>query len=331
MNYNRIYEELIADRLANPPQGYAEVHHIAPRCMGGSDDDANLIRLTPEDHFFAHLLLAKAHGGWKLVGAAKLMADKAGGKDSSLTRVRKMYGYAKRLRATEIRGRGHPNYDHRIFHFRHEDGSERKCTKHDLCLEFGVDIRILTSVVSGSRKTTRGWAMASRTEEPGFFRGKRTGVNHSGADKTIRRWRHRNGAEFEGTNIEFAKQQGWQTTLLLRYVIDGKLLQTKGWYLTSQRDAFPCPFVAIDARSPPLTLKHYDGRVVTGPRSKITRELGLICGEVTTVISGKTLNTKGWMLPDTDPQTINLGGVPPRSAKKPANDNTKLLSTAVAA
>lgn len=65
MDYERIYREFIADRRKRETglAGYRERHHIQPRCIGGDDDPANLIKLTAGDHFFAHLLLAKIYGG----------------------------------------------------------------------------------------------------------------------------------------------------------------------------------------------------------------------------------------------------------------------------
>lgn len=75
MDYERIYREFIADRKAkSKPDGYTEQHHILPRSLGGGNGIDNLIRLTASDHFFAHLLLAKIHGGsmWYAVNA---MAD----------------------------------------------------------------------------------------------------------------------------------------------------------------------------------------------------------------------------------------------------------------
>jgi len=41
----------------NPFQIY-EIHHIIPRCMGGSNNKDNLVHLTPEDHYKAHYYLA---------------------------------------------------------------------------------------------------------------------------------------------------------------------------------------------------------------------------------------------------------------------------------
>lgn len=38
---------------------YHERHHIIPRCMGGNDDEDNLIDLFAKEHFIAHMMLAK--------------------------------------------------------------------------------------------------------------------------------------------------------------------------------------------------------------------------------------------------------------------------------
>lgn len=40
-----------------------ERHHIVPRALGGSNAKDNIVPLTPREHFVAHLLLAKIHGG----------------------------------------------------------------------------------------------------------------------------------------------------------------------------------------------------------------------------------------------------------------------------
>lgn len=62
MDYQRIYDRLIADRRSKPiPDGYTEKHHIVPRSLGGSNRKENIVRLTPGDHLFAHKLLAKIH------------------------------------------------------------------------------------------------------------------------------------------------------------------------------------------------------------------------------------------------------------------------------
>lgn len=72
MNYSKIYTDFIEDSFRKPQSGYTEIHHILPRCLGGTDEEQNLIKLSGRRHYIAHLLLAKIYGG-KLWYAANLM------------------------------------------------------------------------------------------------------------------------------------------------------------------------------------------------------------------------------------------------------------------
>jgi hypothetical protein len=38
---------------------YTEKHHILPKCLGGSNNEDNLVRLTAKEHFIVHMLLCK--------------------------------------------------------------------------------------------------------------------------------------------------------------------------------------------------------------------------------------------------------------------------------
>ena len=66
MNYRKIYRRFIRSRrkveskLIESGQ-YCEHHHIIPKSMGGKDIPKNMLWLTPREHFFAHLCLAKIH------------------------------------------------------------------------------------------------------------------------------------------------------------------------------------------------------------------------------------------------------------------------------
>lgn len=74
MDYGRVYSEFIADRRTREGSLVAfDRHHILPRCLGGSNRPENLIRLSYSDHLFAHVLLARIHGG-VLVSSALRMA-----------------------------------------------------------------------------------------------------------------------------------------------------------------------------------------------------------------------------------------------------------------
>lgn len=61
MDYKKIYNEIIKNRRLHIPSGYVEEHHILPRCLGGSDDKSNLVKLTAKEHFICHLLLTKIY------------------------------------------------------------------------------------------------------------------------------------------------------------------------------------------------------------------------------------------------------------------------------
>lgn len=62
--------------------------------MGGSDDPTNLVALTPEEHYVAHLLLVKMNpGNSKLIFAANMMSN----------RSNKSYGWIKRKFSEAIR------------------------------------------------------------------------------------------------------------------------------------------------------------------------------------------------------------------------------------
>lgn len=64
MNHILTYHRLIAKAKGRTrPDGYVEKHHIMPRALGGSDNSDNLVTLTSREHFIAHMLLAKMHGG----------------------------------------------------------------------------------------------------------------------------------------------------------------------------------------------------------------------------------------------------------------------------
>lgn len=63
MNYAKIYNNLINTRkyrVLNHGE-YFEVHHIKPKCIGGSNGKENLIKLTAREHFIAHLLLSEMY------------------------------------------------------------------------------------------------------------------------------------------------------------------------------------------------------------------------------------------------------------------------------
>ena len=110
MDYQRIYNNLTAkDMIAD----YTEKHHIIPDCFfitrnrkgpkgwleGNPNDHSNIVRLTPEAHYLAHLLLVKIypeHAG--LVFAVHRMT-------SGKYRNNKMYGWIRRKYSEALKNR----------------------------------------------------------------------------------------------------------------------------------------------------------------------------------------------------------------------------------
>lgn len=89
MNYKNIYDKLISRAKTRDSIMEFEKHHVIPKCMGGSDDIENIVKLTIEEHYFAHQLLAKMHpDNHKLNYAAVMMCT---GRPSN-----KLYGWLRR-------------------------------------------------------------------------------------------------------------------------------------------------------------------------------------------------------------------------------------------
>ena len=73
MNYEKIYKTLVSVPYNGNEK--TEIHHIIPRCLGGTDDEDNLVKLSIKQHCFAHKLLVKIYPNNKsLINAANMMS-----------------------------------------------------------------------------------------------------------------------------------------------------------------------------------------------------------------------------------------------------------------
>lgn len=59
MNYQKIYNSIVSN--SDSADEYTENHHIVPKCLGGSNDKSNLVRLSYRKHFVCHWLLCKIY------------------------------------------------------------------------------------------------------------------------------------------------------------------------------------------------------------------------------------------------------------------------------
>lgn len=92
MDYQKHYELLIDRAKSRVLGGYVEVHHIVPKCLGGGDEKANLVQLTPEEHYVAHQLLFKMHPTCRGLSYAMVMMTF----NPHGARKNKRYGWIKR-------------------------------------------------------------------------------------------------------------------------------------------------------------------------------------------------------------------------------------------
>ena len=61
LTYNEFIQNILdtRGRFGVPEGEYKERHHVIPKCMGGNDDELNLIDLYAREHYEAHRLLAQ--------------------------------------------------------------------------------------------------------------------------------------------------------------------------------------------------------------------------------------------------------------------------------
>lgn len=76
MNYLKIYNNIIENAKIknNDINRYYEIHHIIPKCLGGTDEQTNLIKLSLREHYICHKILCEiypenkslAHAYWMM-------------------------------------------------------------------------------------------------------------------------------------------------------------------------------------------------------------------------------------------------------------------------
>src|ERR1700761_6367406 len=103
MDYRKHYDRLIERARSRTVDGYTERHHVIPRCLGGSDASENLVRLTAEEHYLAHLLLVRLNPGVHgLVLAVMQMSGRSG---PTVRRSNKFYGWLRRRHSEYMKNR----------------------------------------------------------------------------------------------------------------------------------------------------------------------------------------------------------------------------------
>lgn len=61
MKYEKIYNQIIERAKSRTVEGYTEKHHIIPKCLGGTNDKTNIVKLYAKEHYICHKLLCEIH------------------------------------------------------------------------------------------------------------------------------------------------------------------------------------------------------------------------------------------------------------------------------
>lgn len=212
MNYARIYAEFIRDRLQKQPEKpeYFEIHHIKPRCLGGGDEPDNLIRLTPEDHYFAHMLLAHVHGGKMWLAAMAMARLTAGKRKVKRLQQRVTYGVSRRKSAEwfseNMSGENSPTADKAVYTLRHKDGRTVTGRRFELVKATKVSQAKLSALLLGKCVTASEWFDVRVAPDW-------DGIQHILRDRrpmnrTARTLYREDGATWTGIPTEFTAQFG---------------------------------------------------------------------------------------------------------------------------
>lgn len=223
MDYGAVYERFILDRAGKQPArpAYFERHHIVPRKLGGGDEVENIIRLTPEDHFFAHLLLAKIHGGEMWAPVAFMVGGSR--KDYVPTQSRKRRGWVIRAMAKAKSGEGAHQFDHAEYALHHVDGGAW-CGKQSEMQMIGLSRSLANMLIKGRVKSARGWYLDGAPVP------NRSGPNHPGYRPEKHTFCHVDGREFTGSQYEFHVAHGVSKPAACK-LARGTAKVWNGWHL----------------------------------------------------------------------------------------------------
>lgn len=272
MDYERIYNELIEHRKMQPKleEVYYERHHIIPVCRGGGDEAENLIYLTAEDHFVAHLLLAKVYGG-RLWVAANAMCMKGQNRE---IRSRYTFGIIRRRFVESITGENNWMFDHNIYRLIHTDTEDiLEGNRAYLAKKINRNEANLSSLISGRYDTLGGYCLENRLSE----------IKRK--DQTIYKFERLSSGEIvEGTYFDIA-DKFMVSRKHIKKLVQGKMNEAYGFIIAGSREKFK--FIHT------LT-----GRIFFATRKEFVQISKISSAHANLVFKGESLIAKGYALYD---------------------------------
>lgn len=221
--YKNIYIRLIKRCICMTDKelsGYNEVHHILPRCMGGSDSEENLVTMPVKYHILAHILLFRIYPSGKTAGSincllgdkkySRLVAQKAFSLDL-LTKVRKDI-------VNSLKEGGNPNSKQVISPFGVIYNSITSASKAE-----GIPYDTLTKWLSGEI-SSHGWS---------YYLCSKVDYNKIKRDMTLssKKVISPSGVIYDSIALASKTEKIPYTTL--RYWLSGRVKDNHGWKFSS--------------------------------------------------------------------------------------------------
>lgn len=205
MNYSKIYDDFIADRLlkepevfkgrsgpsrlyhvknGNAPDGY-EHHHIVPKALGGSDDPENIISIPLDEHWFAHCLLAKIYGGkmWTALWCMGKLATVSTGRRKAF-KNRHLWAVARKNNRKQNgkNKKGKPNIGLRKqVTLKHKDGRSITGYLSEVSAKTGISLASVSRLLNREQGVTYcGWYAYEDEAEKSRQAKKANGINRRG-------------------------------------------------------------------------------------------------------------------------------------------------------
>lgn len=272
MDYQRIYNEFIADRRIKETSltGYTEKHHILPRSLGGDNSKENIIRLTAQDHYFAHELIARIYGGGMWNALFLMSLDKSNSAKKAKIK-RKQYEIAKikfsehqsekmtgdgnnffgkkhkkeviKLiieKRVQVVGKDHHKYNPDSVYWQNiETGERLYATQNEFRKMKGLSHKPVSMVFHGKRKTHKGWFCEKHNTRDSALDCSNKGIKHHKSDLNTYVFEHESGLIFEGTRQDFYNSEHGVNEHGVRAVINGINKTVKGWKLIGVINAKP--------------------------------------------------------------------------------------------
>jgi hypothetical protein len=192
---------------------------------------------------------------------------------------------AERKKSESLSGANHPNYDHTIYTFYHDNGTVEHCTKRELIVKYDLEHinTHISRIVSGKIKNAGGWRITPEKivtvrapETSGSF-------NH-----TIYTFYHKDGRVKTCTYYALRKEYNLNDGSLSQ-MVNGLLKSCKGWALSIEN-------TANRGDKTLYTFYHVSGIVETCTRVQMKERHGLGKGPVSKLLKGDFKQTHGWSL-----------------------------------